>query len=72
MTNERRQRLNSMIRLFEQSKRGWTTLELAERFFLSERQIRRDLAEIMSDPDYAPLVTRCIVRREYVHMETCY
>ena len=72
MTNERRARLNDMIRLFKQSGRGWTVKELARRYYLSERQIRRDLADIMGDPDYAPLVTRCEVRREYLHMATAY
>ena len=72
MTNERRQRLNDMIRLFKQSGRGWTVRELAEHYYLSERQIQRDLCAIMSDPDYAPLITRCEVRREYLHMATAY
>ena len=72
MTEERRARLNDMIRLFKQSGRGWTVKELARRYYLSERQIRRDIADIMSEPDYAPLVTRCEVRREYLHMATAY
>ena len=70
MTEERRQRLNDMIRLFKQSGKGWTARELSQHYYLSERQIRRDLADIMGDPDYAPLVCHCIVRREYMHMQT--
>lgn len=72
MTKERRQRLNDMIRLFKQSGRGWTVHELAAKYHLTERQIQRDLCTIMSDPDYAPLITRCVVRREYLHMATAY
>ena len=72
MTEERRARLNNMIRLFKSSGRGWTVHELALEYHLSERQIRYDLADIMGDPDYAPLVTRCEVRREYLHMSTAY
>ncbi len=72
MTNERRKRLNDMIRLFKQSGRGWTVKELARQYHLSERQIQRDLCAIMSDPDYAPLIVRCEVRREYLHMATAY
>jgi hypothetical protein len=70
VTEERRARLNSMIALFKSSGKGWTTKELAAHFHFSERQIERDLADIMGDPDYAPLVTRCTVRREYLHMQT--
>ena len=70
MTDERRARLNDMIRLFKQSGKGWTVKELSEHYHLCERQIQRDLADIMGDPDYAPLVTRCEVRREYLHMRT--
>ena len=70
MTEERRARLNDMIRLFKQSGHGWTANELAEHYYLSERQIRRDLADIMGDPLYAPLVCHCTVRREYMHMQT--
>lgn len=72
MTKERRQRLNDMIRLFKQSGKGWTVRELAQYYHISERQIRYDLADIMGDPDYAPLVSRCTVRREYMHMATAY
>lgn len=70
MTNERRQRLNDMIRLFKDSGRGWTVAELAKRYYLSESQIRRDLIEIMGEPDYVPLVCHHTVRREYMHMQT--
>lgn len=69
MTDERRARLNDMIRLFKQSGRGWTVHELAEHYHLCERQIRRDIADIMSEPDYAPLVYD--VRCEYKVMECC-
>jgi predicted DNA-binding transcriptional regulator YafY len=72
LTAERRARLDDMIRLFKQSGRGWTVHELAQHYHLSERQVRYDLAEIMGNPDYAPLVTRCQVRREYLHMATAY
>ena len=72
MTNERRARLNDMIRLFKSSGKGWTVRELATHYHLCERQIRYDLADIMGDPDYAPLVTRCEVRHEYLHMTTAY
>jgi len=72
VTNERRARLNDMIRLFKQSGRGWTVHELAAHYHLSERRIREDLAEIQGDPDYAPLITRCEVRKEYLHMATAY
>ena len=72
MTEERRQRLNDMIRLFKSSGRGWTVRELSQHYHYSERQIRYDLADIMGDPDYAPLVTRCEVRREYLHVATAY
>ena len=67
MTDERRERLNDMMRLFESSGKGWTAKELAAHFYLSESQIYRDLADIMGDPDYAPLI--CQNRREYRHME---
>ena len=70
MTDERRARLNDMIRLFKSSGRGWTTQELAQHYQYSERQIRRDLADIMGDPLYAPLICHCTVRREYMHMQT--
>jgi hypothetical protein len=70
--DERRERLNDMIRLFKSSGKGWTVKELAAHYHLCERQIRYDLADIMGDPDYAPLVTRCEVRREYLHMATAY
>ena len=72
MHSDRRERLDAMIALFKHSNRGWTVRELARRFCLSERQIRRDLRDIMDEPDYAPLVTRCEVRREYLHMVTAY
>lgn len=72
MTEERRQRLNDMIRLFKSSGKGWTTHELAARYHMSERRIQEDLCVIMGDPDYAPLVTRYEVRREYLHMATAY
>ena len=72
MTEERRARLNDMIRLFKSSGKGWTVKELAGHYHLSERRIQEDLCEIMGDPDYAPLVSRCEVRREYMHMATAY
>ena len=72
MYPDRRERLDAMIALLKQSDRGWTVKELARRFCLSERQIRRDLRDIQGEPDYAPLVTRCEVRREYMHMVTAY
>ena len=72
MHSDRRERLNAMIRLFKHSNRGWTVKELAQHFHLSERQIQRDIRDIMDEPDYAPLVTRCEVRREYLHMVTAY
>jgi predicted DNA-binding transcriptional regulator YafY len=59
-----------MIRLFKSSGKGWTVRELAQHYHLSERQIRRDLSDIMGDPTYAPLVMHCEVRREYLHMQT--
>lgn len=70
MTADRRARLDELIQLFRESGRGWTTRELALRFHVSERQMRRDLADIMSDPDYAPLVAE--VRCEYRMMEMCH
>jgi predicted DNA-binding transcriptional regulator YafY len=71
MHSDRRERLDTMIALFKRSNRGWTVKELAAHFCLSERQIQYDLQDIMSDPDYAPLISR---RRglEYVHMVTAY
>jgi AraC-like DNA-binding protein len=72
MHSDRRERLDAMIKLFKHSNRGWTVKELARHFCLSERQIQRDLQDIMSEPDYAPLVSRCEVRREYMHMVTAY
>ena len=72
MTDERRARLNDMIRLFKQSGKGFTVHELAAKYHLTERQIYNDLQTIMSDPDYAPLVKRCTVRAEYLHMATAY
>jgi predicted DNA-binding transcriptional regulator YafY len=59
-----------MICLFRTSGKSWTVRELAQRYYLSERQVRRDVAEIMGDPDYAPLVIE--LRFEYRIMETCY
>ena len=66
MHSDRRERLDAMIALFKHSQRGWTVKELAAHFCLSERQIQYDLQDIMSDPDYAPLVYRC--RYEFLHM----
>jgi hypothetical protein len=72
VTEERRARLNSMIALFKSSGKGWTVHELSQHFHLSKNQIWRDLADIMGDPDYAPLISRCTVRKEYMHMATAY
>ena len=72
MHSDRRERLDAMIALFTHILRGWTVKELAAHFCLSPSQIRRDLKDIQSEPDYAPLVTRCEVRREYMHMVTAY
>ena len=70
MRQDRRDRLDDMIRLFRTSGDPWTVRELAQRYYLSERQVRRDIAEIMGDPDYAPLVIE--LRREYRIMEISY
>ena len=68
MRQDRRDRLDDMIRLFRTSERGWTSCELARRYHVSIRQVQYDLAVIIDEPDYAPLVVRCKTRREYAHI----
>ncbi len=63
---DRRARLEKMIALLGSSKRGWTVKELAKKFYLSERQIQRDLLEIQGEPYYVPL--RFQRRDEYIYV----
>lgn len=71
MQADRRARLSQIISLFKSSGRGWTVHELAVRFNLSERQIRKDLCAIIGDPNYAPLVRR-YRGVEYLHKKVVY
>lgn len=56
-------RMFQIVRLLQE--RPFTTDELAERFGVSTRTIRRDLLELQLEPVFAPLV--CKVRCEW-HM----
>ena len=72
MHQGRRERLEAIIELLKHSDRGWTAPELARRFCVTPRQIRRDLVVLQGEPYYAPLVVRERDRREYLHMVTAY
>ena len=50
----RAMRLIDMLRRLKD--RAYTTEELAEVYGMSQRQVRRDLQELSSYPEYAPLI----------------
>jgi len=50
----RAMRLIDMLRRLKD--RAYTTEELAEIYRVSQRQVRRDLQELSSYPEYAPLI----------------
>ena len=60
---KRATRLIDLYEFLRASTRGHTLEELAERYGVTERTIRRDLADLERDPIYAPIV--CDVRHEW-------
>ena len=56
-------RLLDMYLLLKAARYGYTLEELAERYDVTPRTIRRDLQEMESDPIYATVL--CRVRREW-------
>lgn len=55
-------RLIELMQILQE--RAWTVEELAERFQVSERTIRRDLLTLQGEPWYYPLVRRIVWQRE--------
>lgn len=57
-------RLMEMVELLRDRPR--TVEELAERFGVTERTIRRDLDELRSEPSYMPLVNRRVITMDRI------
>ena len=68
-TTKKASRMLDMYLLLKASKRGYTLEELAERYGVTPRTIRRDIEDMERDPIYAPVV--CNVRREWRIMCLC-